>query len=477
MDERQNESGMPEFSLEDLMADAEGDYTASPDLSEMPKMPEMPDPRTETPEFSDAGNPWSRPEELQEDEPDDWPMMMTGTPAPEEPARAMPTDGAFEPDFGRAFDGYGQYDEAQLWQTEQPEEAPMRRRHHIKKFKFPALIKLAIYFAVVVLVAVILAKVGWSLADDVLALSRPDIDVEVTINQTDTLDDIAAKLKDAGAIKYEWLFKFYCKFTEKEDYFDPGVYTVNLTCDYSALVNHLMATAGNRETVKIMVIEGATCAEIFDLLEANNVCTRAALEQCAANYEFEYGFLRYLPYGDKNRLEGYLFPDTYEFYLMDDPEKVLDRFLKNYSKRFDDDLLEQLDANPYTMHQVLTLASIIEGEAANDEERPLIASVMFNRLNNWENPLLGMDSTVYYAAEQMGKEFDTALDSPYNTYLYPGIPKGPINNPGLNSIRAVLNPADTNYYYFATGVDGLNHFFTTESDFLAFLASDQFQQP
>lgn len=189
-------------------------------------------------------------------------------------------DGYFEPDFGNAFDDIGEYD-----------EETMRRRHpvfpnekrkwkrHFKKFKFPAIIKLAIYFAIVAVLAVVLARVGWALADDVLALTRPDIDVEITVNDTDTVDDIAQKLKDAGAIKYDWLFKFYCKFTEKENYFDPGVYTVNLTCDYSALVNHLMATTGSRETVTIMVVEGASCSEIFDLLEKENVCTRAKLEQ------------------------------------------------------------------------------------------------------------------------------------------------------------------------------------------------------
>ena len=100
---------------------------------------------------------------------------------------------------------------------------------------------------------------------------------------------------------------------------------------------------------------------------------------------------------------------------------------------------------------------------------------MYNRLKNWENPLLGMDSTVYYGAMLLGEGFTIKLDSPYNTYKYPGLPKGPICNPGLNSIRAVLHPEKKNYYYFATGVDGLNHFFETEAEFNAFINSDQYE--
>ena len=100
---------------------------------------------------------------------------------------------------------------------------------------------------------------------------------------------------------------------------------------------------------------------------------------------------------------------------------------------------------------------------------------MFNRLKNWEVPLLGMDSTVVYGARLLGTTFSTELDSPYNTYLYKGIPVGPICNPGLNSIRAVLHPEDTEYYYFATGVDGVNHFFEDADSFNAFINSDAYE--
>ncbi len=376
----------------------------------------------------------------------------------------------FTPDFGNTFDDYGEYSEP----VAEAPARPQKRQRHLKRLRFPRLFWVALFVAIAVGLGLLAAKWGWKWADDVLALTRPDENVEVVINENDDLDEITRTLKDVGAIQYEWLFKLYCKFSGSEDYFDPGVYTINLTYDYHALVNNLMASAGSRETVKLMIVEGADSFEIFDLLEKNGVCSREKLEEAAANYAFDYEFLESLPYGASNRLEGYLFPDTYEFYLKDEPQNVLGRLLRNFNARLDEDDLEALENSGYTMHQVLTLASIVEAEAANDEERPRVASVMFNRLADWETPLLGMDSTVFYGAKLLGTSFSTELDSPYNTYLYPGLPAGPICNPGLNSIRAILYPEDTDYYYFATGVDGVNHFFTNSSDFEAFVNSDQY---
>ena len=377
----------------------------------------------------------------------------------------------FTPDFGNAFDDFGEYREPV---TEAPARQT-RRTRHLKRFRFPRLVWVALFIAVAIGAGLLAAKWGWKFADDVLALTRPDRNVEVVINENDDLDDVTLTLKEAGAIEYEWLFKLYCKVRGNEHFYDPGVYTINLTYDYHALGNNLMASAGSRETVTLMLREGANSYEIFDLLEKNGVCSREKLEETAASYHFDYDFLRELPYGDSNRLEGYLFPDTYEFYLKDEPQKVLNRLLRNFEARLDEEDLAAIEASGYTMREILTLASIVEGEAANDEERPKVASVMFNRLNNWEVPLLAMDSTIYYGAKLLGTTFSTELDSPYNTYLYPGLPAGPICNPGLNSIRAVLHPDDTRYYYFATGVDGVNHFFTNASDFEAFINSDQFE--
>ena len=377
----------------------------------------------------------------------------------------------FTPDFGNTFDDYGEY-------SEPVAEAPARqtkRRRHIKRFRFPRLAWVAVFLAIAVGLGILAAKYGWMWADDVLALTRPDEEVEIVINENDDLDDVTRTLKDAGAIEYEWLFKLYCKIRGSEDFYDPGIYTISKTCDYHALVNKLNAYAGSRGTTTLMIREGANSFDIFELLEQNGVCSREKLEEAAASYAYDYDFLKDIPYGSMNRLEGYLFPDTYEFYLKDEPQNVLGRLLRNFNARLDEDDLADIENSGYTMRQILTLASFVEAEAANDAERPIVASVMFNRLKDWENPVLGMDSTVYYGAKLMGTTFTTELDSPYNTYLYPGIPAGPICNPGLNSIRAVLHPEDTSYYYFATGVDGINHFFKDADSFEKFINSDEYE--
>ena len=380
---------------------------------------------------------------------------------------------SFEPDFGNAFDDYGDYRAP----TAEPVVHRIRKPSLIKKIKIPKLLFFAVYFAIVVGLGILAGNFAWKSADDALGLTREEKEVEIIITDKDDLDDVAQKLKEAGAINSEWLFKTYCKVTGKENFFDPGIYTIKQYYDFNAITNNLMAGAANRETVTIMIREGADCFEIFDLLEQNNVCSREALEQTAASYEYSYTFLKDLEYGESNRLEGYLFPDTYQFYLMDEPENVIGRFLRNYNARLSEEDLQLIEESGYTMHEILTMASIVEAEAGSDEDRALIASVIFNRLTRWDpgERKLGMDSTVYYGAKLQGKGFSTDLDSPYNTYQILGLPPGPICNPGLNSIRAVLHPEETDYFYFLTGVDGKNHFFETKEEHEAFRNSDQYQ--
>ena len=143
----------------------------------------------------------------------------------------------FTPDFGNTFDDYGEY-------REPVAEAPARqtkRKRHVKRFRFPRLIWAALFVAVAVGLGILAAKYGWMWADDVLGLTRPDQEVEIVINENDDYDDVVQTLKDAGVIEYEWLFRLYCKLRGSEDFYDPGVYTVNLNYDYHALVNRLNA--------------------------------------------------------------------------------------------------------------------------------------------------------------------------------------------------------------------------------------------
>lgn len=350
-----------------------------------------------------------------------------------------------------------------------------------------------IYVTCVLIASAVLAIVGWKCADDVCALTKPDREVTVTVSDTDSIDDVTKTLKREGLIEYPWLFQFYCWLSHAEEKVDPGTYTLNSRYDYHALVSGMISTSANRATVTVTVPEGYDCEQIFALLEKDGVCTKAALEDTAADHAFDYEFLSGLEYGENNRLEGYLFPDTYEFYVGEEPVNVLDKFLKNFDKKFDSEmraaiddlnasLREKMKAEGFSdgevadgmmdLHKVVTVASLIEKETASTSESTTISSVIYNRLCSKTYPLLEIDATVLYALGEHKAELSTSdlmVDSPYNTRKYPGLPIGPIANPGISSLKAALYPEDTRYYFYALDTDGKHHFSETYEEHQEFL--------
>ena len=360
-------------------------------------------------------------------------------------------------------------------------------------------VKVLLYVCCVLAASILLAVFGWRLADDVLALTKPDEEITITVPENATVADVSRELKDKGLIEYEWLFRFYCLYSHAERKIQPGTYELNHLYDYHALVNGMTPSAGVRATTEVTIPEGYECEDIFALLEEAGVARVQDLEQAAASYEFDYSFLQDLPYGDKNRLEGYLFPDTYQFYLNDKPENVLGKFLRNFESKITDDMYAALDdlnvrlaermrANGFeeqeiedaklSFHDVMIVASLVEKETAKTSESASIASVIYNRLCSKLYPCLQIDATIQYALDERKEVLsnaDKAIISPYNTYTNAGLPAGPIANPGINSIRAALYPADTDYYFYALGTDGVHKFSKTyyeHQDFLASLEGD-----
>lgn len=382
-------------------------------------------------------------------------------------------DDSFEPDFGSAFDDYGEYSEPETDQPEiMPEEPPEKIKS--KRHRIPTLVRLLLYFAITIAFGIGLGLFGWECAQDVLALGMKDREVSVAIQKDDTIDTVTDKLYDNGLIRHKWLFKLYCKVTKAEEKIDPGVYTLNDLYDYHALVNGMIEYAPTRETVTVMITEGYDCEQIFALLEENKVCSAEELREAAQYSAFDFWFLEEVTPDTQNRLEGFLYPDTYEFYIHDDASRVLSKMLNNFDNKLSDYKDEILESG-YTVRQIINIAAMIEEEAANNDERATISSVLHNRLNADDYlQYLQMDSTVFYACQLAGESFDITIDSPYNTYAYPGLPYGPISNPGLYSIKAALRPADTEYTYFAAGKDGVSHFFTDHDEFNAFVTSDQY---
>ena len=358
-----------------------------------------------------------------------------------------------------------------------------------------------IYFAFVVSVSIILACVGWMAASDVLALNKEPVTAtvtldkaefqDVTISYTDSEGNakeraghqvsvgyVAKQLKDAGIIKYKGLFQLYCSVSHAKTKIDPGTYELSTNYDYRALVKKMQVGSGAMVTTKVTIPEGYTMEQIFRKLEDENVCSYDDLMDAAANYSYNYSFLDQSMQGDAKRLEGFLFPDTYEFYQGMQASSAINKFLENFHNRITAEMLEKADERGMSMQEVVTVASMIEKEAANDDERAMIAAVIYNRIA--AGMPLQIDSTIMYVLPEHKDVLtveDTKIDSPYNTYQNTGLPPTPIANPGLASIKATLSPASTKALYYALDSEsGTHKFFTSYGEFQAFVAKQSYSQ-
>lgn len=375
------------------------------------------------------------------------------------------------------------------------DEAPIRQRRDGQTGCLGGVI----YFAFVLSVSIILACVGWLAASDVLALNKDPVEATVTLEKdafteeqvlvdnedgtasqktvrTVDLDYVAKSLKSAGIIRYKSLFKFYCQFSHAATHIDPGTYELNTNYDYRALVKKMQVGSGAMVTTKVTIPEGYTMEQIFRKLEEENVCSYPDLMEAAANYKYNYSFLDEEAIGDASRLEGFLFPDTYEFYQGMQASSAINKFLVNFHNRLTQETIDLAQKRGLTLQQAVTVASMIEKEAANDEEREIIASVIYNRMHR-DMPLQ-IDSTIMYVLEEHGDvltEEETKIDSPYNTYQNTGLPPTPIANPGAKSITAAVKPADTNYLFYALDAEaGVHKFFTDYNAFVNFVASQNY---
>ena len=343
-----------------------------------------------------------------------------------------------------------------------------------------------IYLACVVLASCLLAGVGWLLVNDVCSLNKAPVEVKLVVEEGDTLSDVANKLKDAGLINYKGVFKLTSGFFKYKSYVEPGSYDLNSDMDYRALIRNMHDwDADSKESqglVDITIPEGYTVREIIDLLAQNGVATVEELEDACANFEFaDYDFLDSDQLGSIDRMEGFLFPTTYEFDKNKSAVYAVDTMLTMFKSQISQQMLADIEASPYTLREIVTMASLIEKESIGDDtERKNISSVIHNRLENPNSEkggrTLQLCSTINYIMVHDGvKTFDTTIDNVYNTYIHEGLTPGPICNPGLSAIKAAIYPADTDYYFFALGTDKKSHFFTDYNEHLRFVNSAEYQ--
>ena len=352
-------------------------------------------------------------------------------------------------------------------------EHPRRRRRRSAGL---SMLFALLYVVGVIGVSVILACVGWAAANDVLALNKPEKEIIFQVSDGESFEEVTDRLAEEGMIEYKLLFKLFASFTHGKEKVAPGSYTLSTNMDYRALLSGMSANSASKVELTVTIPEGYTTAQIFQLLENMDVATVEDLNQMASTHDYAFDFLEDIPLGSPNRLEGYLFPSTYNFYTYHDPKYAINKLLVAFDERMDEELRQEIADSGRSMHEILTVASLIERET-DGTDRATIASVIYNRLDNPSASTAGylqIDATLgYINGGKVPTEADKSIDSPYNTYLYQGLPPGPISNPGLDSIRAAIHPESTKYYYYALGDDNVHHFFRSYEDHKSFLASQE----
>lgn len=300
---------------------------------------------------------------------------------------------------------------------------------------------------------------------------KPGEEIEFQIPKGSNTAAIADTLEKQGLIKNANIYKLLSKFNGYDGSYQSGTHIISKSLSYDELMRVLTSKPASKQ---VMIPEGKTFRQIVDILYTNKIIKDKDKFIRVANTEkFDYAFLKDLRPRD-NRLEGYLFPDTYEFDMNASEKEVISKMLDNFNRKIKPDYenqIKKLKGN-MTLDKVIILASIVEREAKNPDDRDIISGVFYNRLSSKDKTLRKLQScaTIQYillrttgAVKERLLDEDLNLSDPYNTYLNEGLPPGPICCPGEAAIKAALYPEETDFLYFAArgDADGSHEFSKT----------------
>ena len=341
-------------------------------------------------------------------------------------------------------------------------------------------VKAIIYIVGVLIISGCLSLFAIFVGNDVFAFVKSTEEITVNIPAGSDLSDIAKILGDNDVIGFPSMFKLYINLRKKgADEYLSGDFTVSPNMPYDSLIATFKPSASRRTELTITIIEGMDVDEIIDLFVENGIGTREGFVDVIQNYDFDFWFVDELDTwlannpdsGRTYRLEGYLFPDTYNFYSNASVADVIYKLLVNVDAKFDEDKRTRAAELGYSCDEIVNLASIIQKEAKFISDYANVSSVFHNRLNNnVTGHKLESNATVQYTMpdEEVRLELTYAeidkYDNAYNTYLYAGLPVGPISNPSLNAINMALYPAETDYYYFVSDASGANLYAKTSAE-------------
>ena len=348
--------------------------------------------------------------------------------------------------------------DARLDALGRPYSSRIRRKH--RSNAAPTVLGILLVLVVLgVIYLIYSAAIG---GDDVQAGEEP---VQVEVVKDDTLSDVADKLEASGVIKSAFVFKLQARYEGYGTEIQTGRYTFERGQD-TDVIFHKLAAGKAVPTIAVTVPEGLTIDQTAQAVAKDSKVTAAQFERAARETDYDYAFLEHP--GIKTT-EGYLYPARYDFEKGVTSRQIVDRLLGQYLVETQNlDVAGARDRLGLTEHQLVTVASLIEKEAASPEEKPLVASVIYNRLD--QDMPLQIDATIQYALEKPKENLslrDLNVGSPYNTYENKGLPPGPICSPSRESLEAALNPDQTTYLYYVLKADGQSHFFTSDyQDFL-----------
>lgn len=339
-------------------------------------------------------------------------------------------------------------------------EMPKNTKHKRDKKIFTSIL-LAI---LIICVSVILAISCIAFFSDLLGIGKSNTGdgVQVVIEEGDSTSEIVDKLADKGVVNYPFFFKLYLKVIKSDENFATGEHIIKTDLPYEHIVKNLKTKPySTNETINITFAEGITLQQIATMLDANGVCdVEDFLNEFNTVYSnSKYTFAKSVPDGELKfyKMEGYFYPDTYTFYINSDPLAIVDTVRQNFNKKVYSKFNTEITESDYTLDEIITLASMVQAEADNYEDMQKVASVFLNRLNDSSTyPQLQSDPTKNYVTDIIKPNIsqpNEKMYTAYNTYEGIGLPPGAICNPGEEAIRAVLYPAQTDYYYFCADLE------------------------
>ncbi len=356
-----------------------------------------------------------------------------------------------------------------------------------KKKKGTTVLSTYMFFIIVFCVSAVISVYAILCLNDLFGMTKSKDSVTVSYNQElkspyDAIDILAENklitCKNFCKLLVKLETTLLSRQTSLDGPFEPGSYSLNGKMGFENMLITMLGKADTAETVRLTFPEGYTMADITKRLVDNEVISdKNAFISVVQNTQFSYSLVSSLTYSETVpfRLEGYLFPDTYDFYIGQSPASVIETFLKNTENKITEEYRKRAEELGFTMHEIIIIASIIQAEAANNDQMPVIAGIIENRLKdptNW--PSLGCQSTSDYITSKLSSAIGTTGHSAdyylsyYNTQIssnVEGLPEGPICNPGIAAIKAALYPKDTDCYFFFHDINRNIYTAKTNSEF------------